>query len=215
MTDEELDRLRNKSLETLERTAHIRPRVIADQPRIESRNQRDARAIAEQDKSFAAKRAAEQQENERKAAATRMSDQDIQDAINRAFYERWKSFADQFADDMGAEVARTENELSRKFREETKQLRDDIAMLRGLINGAVADARRERGLQQKQTEIMQQAHAREVAALTRQLGIVEKRIDSLGDDLFGGSAESFVDAFGEAWHRHQKRITAATIRRVA
>jgi hypothetical protein len=209
MTDEERERIISESRATLERTAHIRPRTIIDvrpEDRIAKWKREGEAQTAREEAEIRRRRRLEKQG----AAAEHMGDWidrqrmlDMLEAASRGVGEAIEEMRVQLHKEFTTKCA----ELSAQLERERNSYQRDIERDR-------TTHQRERDALTKQLEVMQAAHARELATIARLLTSVEQRVDHLGDDLFGGG-DNFIDAFAEAWRRHQNRGAAAQIRRVA
>jgi hypothetical protein len=204
MTAEEKAKILSEARETLRRTEHIKTSVRTDPPPPEDRIARWKREADEQTaREEAEVRARQRRERQETHAAAGDG-------------SAWASWVEQqigaraavLTDATGQFVGQVREELREEFESKYAELKRELERERTNhqreLERQAAESRRERDGLQKQIDAQQQLRVRELLTIEKGLARVEERIDGLGSDLFGGSAESVWDALGAAWDRHHQ-----------
>jgi hypothetical protein len=177
----------------------------------ETRNQRDAREIAEQDKRFAAKRAAEQHRIERKQQ--QQANAANADEVTAKIETRAALIMDGVGEVLGEISARAHKDLEAKCAELRREFEAERIANRRELERQIAEARRERDILQNQIELLQATHQRELATVARQVATLQNA--NVLADVFGGQHDNVFDTLKANFDRFRSRTISAQIRRIA
>jgi hypothetical protein len=201
-----------QSFELLRSGAHIRPHVIIDQPRIETRNQRDRRKAAEKEKRDADKREQEkreQQEIKRQAAEDTTS---LKNWVTAQIENRTTLLTDATCKFLDLMYADLRNEFTAKYTDLSAQLERVSSNYQREIERERTAHQRELDAVAQQSEMIQAIYARERAAMMQEVAALKRQVETMLPD--GGQFESAFDWLNAAFDR-SKRMISAQIRRVA
>jgi hypothetical protein len=209
MTDEEKQTLLHQCRETLERTAHIRPRMIIDarpEGRIPKWKREGEEQTAREEAEIRRRRRFEKQG----AAAEHTADW-----IDRT---RMLDMLEAASRGVGEAIEQVRAKLHEEFTTKYAELNAQFERVRANHERELERERtahqRMQDLLMKQLESMEQAHQRESVGQQRQYLALKQYMENTFDELFSSSHDNVWDAIEAFRDGYRKRATGAQIRQI-